>query len=150
MEKENLNNGSIEAYRAAYKDTESIFAKLSKSCNLSDAEYWALLMIREGAETQRDICEQLSMSKQTIHSAFKQLIKKDLVRLETVENNLRTKRIILTEHGKAFMKEYVDSVLEIEEKIWYKMNAEERIALTVLTQKYNALLKTELQKGQFY
>lgn len=139
-------DGSIEAYRAAYKESENIFARLSKSSGLSDAEYWALLMIREGVSTQSDISEQLCMSKQTINSAFRQLVKKGLVRLETIENNLRTKQIILTDLGAQFIKKHIDSVLQLEETVWYMMPEEERAALTRLTQKYNALIKAELKK----
>ena len=103
-------------------------------------------MIREGVSTQSDISEQLCMSKQTINSAFRQLVKKGLVRLEAIENNLRTKQIILTDFGAQFIKKHIDSVLQLEETVWYMMPEEERAALTRLTQKYNALIKAELKK----
>ena len=102
MQKEPLKDGTIEAYRAGYKDLDRIWSVLSKTCGLSDAEYWSLLMIREGALTQHEISERLFMSKQTVNSAFRQLVKKGLVRLKAQEDNLRVKQIVLTEEGERF------------------------------------------------
>lgn len=105
-------------------------------------------MIRDGVCTQRDISEQLSMSKQTVNSAFRQLIKKGLVRLETVENNLRTKRIFLTDLGIQFAEQHIDSILRLEEQIWDTMTEEERSTLTKLTRKYNDLMKSAFEQHQ--
>ena len=56
-------------------------------------------MIYEGITTQHAICEQLSLSRQTINSAFKQLKKRDFIYLEAMDNNLREKQVYLTEKG---------------------------------------------------
>ncbi len=146
MENYSEKDSSIEAYRAVYKDSERIWSIMSKTCGLSDAEYWALIMIREGYSTQSEISEHLSMNKQTIHSALKQLIKKGIVRLETNQNNLRVKQIIFTDEGIRFAEKYIDSMLFIEEKVWTKMTTDENESLIRLTRKYNCLLKSELQQ----
>lgn len=75
-------NYSIEAYWEIYKDLDRIYTRFAKACGLSDGEYWTLVMIKEGCTTQKEIWEQLSVNKQTIHSAIKQLIKKGLIQLE--------------------------------------------------------------------
>lgn len=54
--------------------------------------------------TQREISEQLSLSRQTLNSAFKQLIKKGLIRLEPLENDQRSKRAILTDEENALSR----------------------------------------------
>lgn len=137
-------DGSIEAYRTVCKDLDRIWSRFSKDCDLSEAEYWTLLMIREGCSTQTEISEQLYMHKQTIHSALKQLIKKGLARLETKENNLRTKQILLTEAGIQFVEKYIDSMLRIEERAWTALETEERQQLILISQKFNRLLASEL------
>ena len=146
MQKEPLKDGTIEAYRAGYKDLDRIWSVLSKTCGLSDAEYWSLLMIREGALTQHEISERLFMSKQTVNSAFRQLVKQGLVRLKAQEDNLRVKQIVLTEEGERFSRQYIDDMLRLEERVWMELPAEERVLLTRLTRKYNGLLNAELQK----
>jgi DNA-binding MarR family transcriptional regulator len=146
MEYDPSSEGSIEAYRATCKDSESIYAQCAKCCGLSEAEYWILLMLHEGVDTQSGISEQLFISKQTVNSACKQLIKKGLVHLETLEHNLRTKKIVFTEAGTAFVEEHISSVDRIEETVWNMMPAEERMMLIHLTRKYNRLMKAELQQ----
>ena len=66
----------IKVFRDTYKELESIYEIFPKLCGLSSTEYWALSMIDEGISTQHGICEQLSISRQTVNSAFKQLKKR--------------------------------------------------------------------------
>lgn len=143
-----VNDGALETFRDEYKDLESVYAIFSKLCGLSEAEYWSLLMIHEGVTTQRDISERLSLSRQTVNSAFSQLVKKELIYLETVENNLRTKRAFLTESGILFVKKYINNMHGIEEKVWHMMKEEERTQLTKLIRNYKELMKEALQQYQ--
>lgn len=140
--------GSIEAYRTAYKDSEGIFSSCAKACGLPEAEFWTLLLIREGASSQSVISEQLFISKQTVHSACRHLCRRGWIRMETAETNLRTKRISLTEEGALFVREHIDSLLLLEERAWYSLEEEERILLTRLTRKYNERMRQELAKGR--
>lgn len=142
-----FKDGSINSYRAAYKESISINSICARICGLSDAEFWVLLMLREGHETQSEISEQLSISKQTINSACKKLIKKGFVRMQTLKNNLRTKKICLTEIGKNCTDEKINKIAEIEEKVWGSLSENERTTLTGLMNKFNMLMKNNLQNS---
>ena len=72
----------LDAFREASMEFDSVYGQLAKSCGLSGTEYWALSLIHQGVETQREISQQLSLSRQTLNSAFKLLIRKGLIRLE--------------------------------------------------------------------
>lgn len=63
-------------------ELDSVYSLFPKACGLSQAEYWSLLLVYEGVETQSEISDLLFLSRQTLNSAFKQLKKKGLVRLE--------------------------------------------------------------------
>ena len=139
-------DGTIEAYRAGFNDLDRIWAKLPRACGLSAAEYWSLLMLREGAHTQHEISERLFMSKQTVNSAFRLLVKKGLVRLKPQEGNLRVKQIVFTDAGEWFAMRYIDDMLALEERVWMELPEEERAALTRLTYKFNGMLDAELKK----
>ena len=89
----------VSSFRDASMEFDSVYGLLARSCGLSGTEYWALVLIREGVVTQREISEQLSLSRQTLNSAFKLLIKKGLIRLEPLEHDQRSKRAILTQAG---------------------------------------------------
>lgn len=148
MKPQKADNELIEAYWEAYKDSESVYSMLPRACGLSDAEYWSLVMIQEGIDTQSDICSQLCISKQTVNSAFRQLVKKELVRLEVMEENMRTKKIFITEKGRLFVKKYIVPLLELEEAAWRRMDKEERSELIRITKKYNCLLRESLNNYQ--
>lgn len=137
---------SVEAYREAAKELDRVWSQLSRACGLSEGEYWALVMIREGCTTQTEISEQLSMNKQTVHSALKQLIRRGIVRLETQPGNLRVKEIVLTEAGESFTKKYVDTMMDIEERVWNELTKAERREMIRVSQKYNRLLKKALEQ----
>ena len=144
--KEDHKNCSIEAYWETYKDLDRIYSRFAKECGLSDGEYWALVMIREGCTTQTQIREEFSLNKQTIHSAIKQLVKKGLIRLETKEDNQREKKILLTKEGEDFIRNHIDGMRQLEKKAWDMMRNEEQEQLIALSQRYNDLLESELER----
>lgn len=132
------------AFREAAMEFDSVYARFAKNCGLSETEYWSLLLISEGITTQSELSEKLSLSRQTLNSAFKQLIKKGLVRLETLENNQRVKKAILTAEGKCFVEKNIAKMHKLEENAWVSMTEEERCALTRLTRKYCRLVEQAL------
>lgn len=144
-EENDKNRSSIEIYWEIYKDLDRIYSRFAKECGLSDGEYWALVMIREGCTTQAEIREEFSLNKQTIHSAIKQLVKKGFIRLEIREDNQREKKIFLTKEGLDFVRDHIDGMILLERKAWDKMKTEEQEQLTKISQKYNNLLESELE-----
>lgn len=140
-------DGDVRAFREASKEFDAVYARFAKACGLSDAEFWSMLMIRNGVTTQSEISGQLFLSRQTINSAFKLLVKKGLVRLETAENNQRIKYAVLTQRGELFAARYIDRMMQIEQQAWQELEQEEQDTLTRLTRKYCELIQTALQQG---
>ena len=126
-------------------ELDNTYSLFSKSCGLSDAEYWSLLLMYEGAATQSQISDQLFLSRQTLNSAFKQLRKKGLVRLEPYEENQRSKRAFLTDAGRVFVEKYIVQMHQVEEKAWGQMDEAEQAMLTTLTRKFSSLIQQELK-----
>ncbi len=139
---------TLAAYREATRQMDYVYSMFSRSCGLSEAEYWSLLLIYEGVGTQSEISERLFFSRQTLNSAFKLLKKKGLIRLEPMEENLRSKQTFLTEEGRAFVEKFVVQMHKIEEKAWEQMGEEERRLLTSLTQKMGSLILQELKNQE--
>ncbi len=145
IKEEVLNKNELEDFRNVYNDLDSVYAVFPKICGLSGTEYWALVMIFEGVTTQRDICEQLSLSRQTVNSAFSQLTKKGLVCLKPVENNMRTKKVLLTIEGTRFVEKHIGIMHRLEESVWHMMEADERSQLVQLLHKYRDLMRDALE-----
>ena len=139
---------TLAAFRDATWELDNIYARFPKSCGLSEAEYWSLLLIYEGVATQSQISERLFISKQTLNSAFKQLRKKGLIRLEPYEENQRSKQSFLTDTGRAFVEEHIMRMHRMEENAWKELSSEERSALIGLTRKISGLMQTELERSK--
>ena len=57
----------LETFREVSMEFDAVYGMLAKSCGLSGTEYWALILIYEGVETQREISEQLSLSRRALN-----------------------------------------------------------------------------------
>lgn len=137
--------GTLAAFRDATRELDNVYSIFPKACGLSEVEYWSLLLIYEGVATQSQISERLFVSRQTLNSAFKQLRKKGLIRLEPYEENQRSKQSFLTDAGKTFVEENVMQMHRVEERAWRRMSGEEHTALIALTQKVSALIRSEMK-----
>ncbi len=134
---------SLEQFRDATLGLDHLYSVMAKACQLSTSEYWSLLLIYDGTTTQAQISNQLSISRQTLNSAFRNLVAKDLIRLETAEGTLRTKLAVLTEKGKEFAENNFGHMHEAERLAWNKLAEEEQEALVRTIRIYaNALNET--------
>ncbi len=145
MKKDPASFKTLASFREATMELDNVYSLFSKACGLSEAEYWSLLLIYEGAATQSQISDQLFLSRQTLNSAFKQLQKKGLVRLEPYEDNQRSKQAFLTDTGRPFVEKHVVQMHRVEEKAWRRMDEEEQAMLTKLTRKFSGLIQQELK-----
>lgn len=138
----------LSSFRDASMEFDSVYGLLARSCGLSGTEYWALVLIREGVVTQREISEQLSLSRQTLNSAFKLLIKKGLIRLEPLEHDQRSKRAILTQAGARYVETTIARTRCLEEQAWQALTEEDQAALIRLTRQYSAALRCALRSQE--
>ena len=135
----------LDAFREASMAFDSVYGMLAKATGLSEPEYWSLVLIHHGVVTQREISEQLCLSRQTLNSAFKLLIRKGLLRLEPFENNQRSKQAILTDEGARFVEEHIIRMEHLEEQAWQTLLDEEKAALIRLTHQFSNALRQLLQ-----
>lgn len=147
MKHNSFRTESLASFREATMELDNTYSMFSKVCGLTDNEYWSLLSIYEGVVTQTKISERLFLSRQTLSSVFKQLVKKGLVRLETYEDNQRTKQAFLTEAGTQFVEKHIVHMHRIEEDAWELMSEEECAMLTNLTRKYSGYIRELLKQA---
>ena len=136
---------TLKSFRETTMELDNLYSYFSKFCGLSEPEYWSLLLIYEGVVTQSRISEQLSLSRQTLNSAFKQLLKKELIILEPYEDNQRAKRAVLTPKGQSFVEKQVIYMHRIEDAAWHQLSSEEQETLAHLTRKYTDVLSKTLE-----
>ena len=121
---------------------------LTKRSGLSDCAFFLMYSIREakGKCTQKEICGQWTMSKQTVNSALKGLEKKGYISLRSSETDSRSKYIALTDKGNQFARENIDLVFELEKLAFQKMSDGERTAMLESNRKYDELFRAEMKR----
>ena len=144
MSPEREESTSLDALNEAFMELDRAYDQLAKSCGLSEPEYWSLVLIRHGVETQREISERLTLSPQTINSAFKLLVKKGLVHLEPFAHDQRSKRAALTESGRVFAAERVAPLEEVEAQAWDTLSQKEHAALIRLIRQFSSAMTRRL------
>lgn len=139
---------TLKEFRQSSTELDNVYSSFTRSSGLSEPEYWSLVLIGDGVDTQTKICEELCFSKQTLNSAFRQLIKKCLIVLETRGNNQRTKWATLTAKGQAFVHEQIAEMHKVERVAWQMLDTDEQQALAKLTRAYTDALHATLKSNR--
>lgn len=130
-------------YNNIYKEMDELYHTLAVEKGISDSVMWILYMLCEQGEgySQAAICKEISISKQTIHSAIRKLHTEGFIYFK--QGKGRDKYIYLTESGKVMMEEKILPITAIENAAFLGMEQREREELLRLTEKYVHLLQAE-------
>lgn len=128
------------------KEADAIYRSLALRLGLSESEFWILytLAYMRNDCSQQDICRELSLPKQTIHSGIQSLCRKRVLYLERTENSGRSKKIHLTDQGRRFIMSQIEPILKAESKAFSKLSCGERESYMLLSQKYETYLQEEM------
>ena len=131
-----------------YKEDQQLYHNYAQSCGMSSTTLTLLCAVCENSEpiSQAYICQDWSISKQTLNSSIKQLVSEGYVTLKNCENNKKVKNIILTEKGEEMVKEKIYKLLEIENNALLQLSEQEQEILITLSQKRNLALKNLIDK----
>ena len=121
---------------------------LALKFSLSDSAMWILCTMREANRelTQSEIAQEMSMSRQTVNSAIKNLEKQGYLQLEAVSGDRRNKTLSFTEEGEAFAKKTVDRVLSLEHQVFENLEVEEQEKITQILRKYTRFMREGAEK----
>jgi DNA-binding MarR family transcriptional regulator len=138
----------LRNFNTVIKETDAVYGELAKQSGLSGCAFWLMYSLREadGKCTQKELCDQWVISKQTVNSALKGLEKSGYVSLISSETDKRNKYITLTDKGILFARKNIDIVFELEELAFNKMSVAERAAIIEISQKYQKLLRSETER----
>lgn len=104
-----------------------------------------LLSLREGKEpcTQKQICEQWTLPKQTVHSILRNFLEREWVTFHVLENDKRNKGVSFTRSGSAFAGEVIDKLQSLECRVWERLGNEKSNALLESTILYVSYFREE-------
>ena len=131
-----------------YNENTLLYHRLARACGLPDCAFWLLYTLRseEAPLTQTQLSEQLSLPKQTVNSALKNLEGAGYLRLESPPDNRKSKEIRLTPSGEELMRRTVDPVFAMEERAFRRLTEEEREAILRLGRRNLDLLREEAER----
>lgn len=122
---------------------DEFYHELAVRQKLSDSALlvlWTLLDLGEGC-TQRDICLQFSLTKQTVHSSVRKLAKEGFLSLRPGPG--REVQVFLTESGRALLQEKVLPLKHAEEAASRRVGEEQLTAMLHLTRTWFSLFQEE-------
>ena len=135
-------------YNKETKRLDDLYRCAAKQCGISECAFWILYTLRaeERQFTQAEICEFLIEPKQTVHSALKKLEAEGYL-ARTSGADLRSKRVLLTEKGEQFAREWIDRVPEAEAAALGAMPEAERAAFVRGLHSFCRLLEEGLRES---
>ncbi len=141
MQKQNITTQQISAVS---RKINSVYHDLNRKIGLSDTESTILYAIAaDGNISQKAICSQLGLSKQTINSAVKKMINDEI--LEPLVGQ-RNERLVVTAKGKQIIEEKISIIVELENRIMNTWTEQDKIELVRLTEKFYKALMDECEK----
>ena len=131
MEKSSLS--SLKRYNHLVGEIDAVYHEASLKLGMSDSVSKILYTICNVGSSclLHDICKQTGLSKQTVHSAIRNLEAKEMVTLELVGG--KSKKVCLTEKGEIFAQKTARRLIDMENSIlssWPKEDVQKYLELT--------------------
>lgn len=131
MEKSSLS--SLKRYNHLVGEIDAVYHEASLRLGMSDSVSKILYTICNVGSSclLHDICKQTGLSKQTVHSAIRNLEAKEMVTLELVGG--KSKKVCLTEKGEIFAQKTARRIIDMENSIlssWPKEDVQTYLELT--------------------
>lgn len=136
---------SMKRYNYLSSEIEAAYHEAALKLGLSDSAMLILYAICDHGEDCMlgEIRRQSGISKQTVNSALRKLEEEGVIFLSAAGG--KTKRVCLTQEGKALAKDTVCKIIEIENRIFDGWSEEERTVYLELTQRYLIEFRKEIK-----
>lgn len=131
----------FQEYLQIDRRIDEFYHTLALGQGLSDSAFWVLWSLAELGEgcTQRDVCRQFLLSKQTVHSSVRKLEREGFLSLRPGEG--REVSLFLTERGRELVREKVLPTMEAERSAARGLTEEEWREMIRLSRKWLSLFQ---------
>lgn len=140
-----LTENYIHRYNTLWRETSVLYEDWAKKRGISYFELLTILSVTEAQTpcTQKDICDQWILPKQTVNSVLANLVKRGWVRLSPSPKDRRNKEILLTGEGKIAAAKIAGDLQEKENAVWLKLGKKRADEMLENTAIYNQYFKEE-------
>ncbi|MEF9945559.1 MAG: MarR family transcriptional regulator [Lachnospiraceae bacterium] len=142
----NTIRNELKLFDSIIMEIDALYSELAKRSGLTDSSFWVLYYLTQLDEeiTQKSICDQWALSKQTVNNAIHDLQKKGYIYLIESQRDRRSKQICLTPSGAEFTELHIKKIFAMEESIFSQMSPKERKHLISSNETYLHFLRQEL------
>jgi len=141
------SNGFDKIHRINYLSAEmdTLYHQASLKIGLADSTMRVLYTIYDNEESclLSDIYQQSGISKQTVNSAIRRLEENAVLSLEPCKG--RSKKVLLTEKGKGYIKQTAARLYEAESNAFSAWSEEETNTYIHLMEKYIDSFRKQLE-----
>ncbi|MBM6829497.1 hypothetical protein H9X85_08140 [Anaerotignum lactatifermentans] len=118
----------LETLNQQMKELAGLYRKAVSRLGVSENELWVWysLIVLKGDQTQQEICNLWSLSKQTVNTIINHMAQKGLVTLENVPGARNRKIIRLTPEGETYGKQIILPLSEAQLRAFTKLSPEVR------------------------
>lgn len=141
----NNNCDQLKHINCLANELDLLYHQAARKLGVSDSVLCILYMIHEKGDgcLLRDICNESSISKQTINSALRNLEKEGILYLE--QDKGKNKRIRLTEKGKNYTARTAVRLFEAEANALANWSEADLSAYLRLMKKYNDCFRLQVE-----
>lgn len=126
-----------------------IYSEWSNRHNISYNEMLVIYTIREnGFCTQKQICDNYLLPKQTINNVIAALRKDGLLEYDEYRSHGREKAFVLTAKGVDYAAPFLESLDDVESRALELLSEKKLEALTALLLEYDAALTRALEEAR--
>lgn len=146
----NVTKEQVDSINQKIKELNSLYHIAAGKSGIADGEVciWSILLNAEENYSQQDLCDLLSLPKQTVNSLISSLTKKGYVILEHIPGTRNRKIIRLTEAGWDYGRNRVMWIFKAEQRAMAESNPAEIQACISMLEKYICYLKKEFTEKQ--
>lgn len=136
----------INKLNSLSSELNGLYHQAAKKLQISDSALMVIYTVYEKEEgcLLYELCAENCISKQTVNSTLRKLEKENILYLK--QDKGKTKRIYLTEKGKAFAQETAFCLMQAENNAFKDWTEEEIMMHIKLMKKYNDAFKQEIEK----
>lgn len=142
-----LQPNYIHDFYTAWARGTGLYVQWASNHGMSYPELSVLYaLVTKGPVTQKNICENYGLPKQTVNHCIRHFESQNHLRLEASIHDKREKRIILTEKGERHALNLLKPLFEIEAYISRNINSDQFVQAIETRELFNTLFEKAMKR----
>ncbi len=140
---DSVTNDDVNEYCRLWREINLQYEEYAKALGTTYSVLLVMSIINSVGETctQKDICSQSFLPKQTVNLIIKSFLKDGFIKMTELESDRRNKVIRLTKKGKEYVQKYIFRIKDAENRSMEKLSEKDRQQLLESTKSYATYFK---------